>query len=60
MKAYVITTGALFGLLTAAHVLRMATENADLARDPFYVTITLLSAALCAWSVHVLRRAGTA
>jgi hypothetical protein len=60
MRAYVITTGVLFGLLTVAHVLRMATENADLARDPFYVAITLLSAALCAWSVYVLRRPRTA
>jgi uncharacterized membrane protein len=56
MKAYVITTGAVFGLLTLAHVLRMVLEDARLATDPAYVGVTAVSAALCAWSWHVLRR----
>jgi hypothetical protein len=56
MKAYVITTGAVFGLLAIAHVLRMVWEDAGLARDPFYLGITAAAAALCGWSVYVLRR----
>jgi hypothetical protein len=56
MKAYVIITGLIFGLLAVAHVLRMLTENAALVRDPFYVAITAAAAALCGWSVYVLRR----
>ncbi|HEU4883848.1 MAG TPA: hypothetical protein VFT45_16430 [Longimicrobium sp.] len=56
MKAYVITTGALFGLLAIAHVLRMVWEDAGLARDPFYLCITAVAAALCGWSLYVLRR----
>ncbi|HSU17268.1 hypothetical protein [Longimicrobium sp.] len=58
MKAYVITTGVVFGLLTVAHLLRIAGENPRLAADPFYVAITLASAALCVWAMWVLRRAG--
>ena len=56
MKAYVITTGAVFGLLALAHVLRIAGEDARLAADPFYMAITVAAAGLCAWSVFVLRR----
>jgi hypothetical protein len=58
MKAYVITTGAVFGLLALAHLLRIIGEDATLATDPFYVSITLAAAALCGWSVLVLRRMG--
>jgi hypothetical protein len=57
MKAYVVTTGVVFGLLTVAHLLRIAGENPRLAADPFYVAITLASAALCVWAMWVLRRA---
>ena len=57
MKAYVITTGVVFGLLTLAHLLRIVGENPRLAADPFYMAITTASAALCVWAVVVLRRA---
>jgi uncharacterized membrane protein len=56
MKAYVITSGAIFGVLTIAHLLRIAVENRHLATDPFFVLITLASAALCIWAWRVLRR----
>lgn len=56
MKTYVIITGLIFGLLAAVHVLRMLMEDAALVRDPFYVAITVAAAALCGWSVYVLRR----
>ena len=59
MKAYVVTTGTVFGLLAVAHVMRMIGEDASLATDPAYVAITAASAALCAWSVVVLRRLWT-
>ena len=57
MKAYVITTGVVFGLLTIAHVLRIIGENHALAADPAYIAITAASAALCVWAFVVLRRA---
>jgi hypothetical protein len=56
MKAYVITTGAVFGLLTILHLLRIVTENPHLATDPIYLLITLASAALSIWALYVLRR----
>lgn len=56
MKAYVITSGGIFGALTIAHLLRIAVENRRLATDPVYILITLASAALCIWAWRVLRR----
>lgn len=56
MKAYVITTGAVFGLLTLAHVARMFSERPGPGEEPWYIAITLASAALCAWAFVVLRR----
>jgi hypothetical protein len=55
MKAYVVTTGTLFGLLTLAHLLRIITESPLLARDPWYVLITVVAAALCLWAWRLLR-----
>ncbi len=37
MKAYVITTGAVFGLLTLAHAWRVIAEDPHLATDPWFV-----------------------
>jgi uncharacterized membrane protein len=56
MKAYVTTSGAIFGVLTIAHLLRIAVENRQLATNPFFVLITLASATLCIWAWYVLRR----
>lgn len=60
MRTYVITTGAVFGLLTLAHLWRIVGENPHLAADPFFVTVTALSAALCVWAALVLRKAAKA
>ena len=54
MKAYVMTTGAVFGLITLAHVLRVVAEGPRLATDPFFVLLTVLSTALCLWAWRVL------
>ena len=56
MKAYVITSGGIFGVLTIAHLLRIAVENRHLATEPVYILITLASATLCVWAWVVLRR----
>lgn len=57
MKAYLITTGVIFGLITLAHFWRMYAEPAAHATDPFFIGLTVLTLGLCAWSVHLLRRA---
>jgi len=56
MKAYVITTCGVFGLLTVAHLLRIIMENRQLATDPAFIVITLASAGLCIWGISLLRR----
>jgi hypothetical protein len=55
MKAYVITTGAVFGLLTVLHIWR-ATLERNLATEPWFILITIASTALCLWAVVLLRR----
>ncbi|HEV8264801.1 MAG TPA: hypothetical protein VGQ06_07605 [Gemmatimonadales bacterium] len=57
LKAYVMTTGAIFGLLTVAHLWRIIEEGAHLARDPWYILITLATGVLCLWAWRVLRLA---
>lgn len=55
MRAYVITSGAIFGLLTIAHLWRMAVEP-HLATDLVYIFITAIAAGLGIWAWRVLRR----
>ncbi len=55
MKAYVITTGLVFALVTVAHVARVFMEDLALARSPEYVVITLFTAGLSVWAWRVLR-----
>jgi len=56
MKAYVMTTGGLFGLLVVAHIWRVIEEGPGPAKDPFFILITVAGAALCLWAWQVLRR----
>jgi hypothetical protein len=60
MKAYLITTSTIFGLITLAHVARIFAEGWNLARDPVFILLTALSAGLCAWGFLLLKRSSTA
>ncbi len=55
MKAYVTTTGVVFGVLAVAHIWRVIEEGPHLATDPWYVLITVAAAALSVWAWRVLR-----
>ena len=55
MKAYVKTTGAVFGLITLAHLLRIIAEGPHLMTDPWYVLLTVAAGTLCFWAVRLLR-----
>ena len=57
MKAYVLTTGIVFGLLTLAHLWRIAAEAFNLLTDPFCVGITVGAGALSFWAWRLLRLA---
>jgi tellurite resistance protein TehA-like permease len=56
LKAYVIVTGVVFGLLTVAHVWRIIEEGSHLATDISWVLITVASAALFLWACRLLWR----
>ena len=56
MKAYLISTGTLFGLITGAHILRVAEEGRHLATEPFFVIMTVASTAMCAWAFRLLAK----
>ena len=56
MKAYLATTGTIFGLVVVAHVWRVAEESRALAGDPTFLGLTIAAAALCVWAFRLLRR----
>jgi hypothetical protein len=55
VRAYLITTGSVFGLIVVAHVLRVVEEGTHLMSDPVWVLLTLLCAALSLWAWRLLR-----
>jgi hypothetical protein len=56
MKAYVATSGTIFGLLVIAHLLRVFAEGTRVASDAFFVVSTLIAAGLSLWAVRLLRQ----
>ena len=54
MKVYLALTAVVFGVLTAVHVWRMIAESTSLAKDPFFLLLTVVSASLCLWAVKLL------
>jgi len=59
VKAYVVTTGAIFGLLVTVHVWRAFAEGPRIATDPWFILITALAAGFCFWAWRVLRKMRT-
>jgi hypothetical protein len=56
MKAYLITTGTVFGLITLAHICRMVAEGLRLAKEPVFLLLTFVAAALSIWAWRLLGR----
>lgn len=56
MKIYLGFTAILFALLAVLHLWRMVAESSSLAKDPWFLVITLVSAALSAWALWLLMR----
>lgn len=56
MKAYLIITGVVFGLITAAHIWRAFAEGPQLARNPVFLLLTALAAGLSIWAWSLLGR----
>jgi hypothetical protein len=61
MKAYLITTGSLFGVIALAHLARTIVEWSRLATDPWFVlegpTLGVVAGALSFWAWRLLRPA---
>lgn len=55
MKAYLITTGSVFTLVTLAHIWRAISESTALARDPWFILLTIVTAGLSVWAWRLLR-----
>ena len=55
MRTYVIATGIVFALLTLAHIWRIVLEP-HLVRDPFFITATVVAAALGGTAWRLARR----
>ena len=56
MKAYLITTGIVFALITLAHIWRVVAEGRHLATDPVFILLTIAAAALSFWAWRLLGR----
>ena len=56
MKAYLIITGGVFALLVMMHILRLVLESTRPLTDPFFIAMTIISAALSIWAWVLLRR----
>ena len=56
MRAYIITTGTVFLLITIAHIARLAVEPTHVLREPIFLGLTILAASLSVWAFVVLRR----
>ena len=51
MKSYLLTTGAIFGLLLVSHVARVVVEGIYLIREPIFVLTTIASGAVFIWAI---------
>jgi hypothetical protein len=56
MKAYLVTTGTVFGLIVVAHVARVFAEGPHLATDPVFLVLTFAATALSFWAWRLLWR----
>ncbi len=56
MKAYLLTTSVLFGLITLAHLWRIAAETSRLFSEPDFLCLTVLAAGMCSWGIVLVRR----
>jgi hypothetical protein len=57
MKAYLMTTGVVFALITLAHIVRIVMEGPYLLKEPLYIVLTLAAAGLSVWAWRLLRLA---
>jgi hypothetical protein len=55
MRAYLLTSGVIFVLVTLAHFARMYAEP-HVLKEPAYLLLTVLTAAMSVWAGWLWRR----
>ena len=55
MKGYVLTSGGIFGLILAAHALRLVAEGSHVIREPVFILFTAIAAVMCGWAFSIAR-----
>jgi hypothetical protein len=56
MKAYIATTCLIFIAVTIAHIMRMVSERGGPGDQPWYILLTLATAAFAVWGGLLLVR----
>ena len=54
MKAYLIVTGVIFGLIVALHIAKAVDEGPSTAKNPLFILLTALAGALSIWAWRLL------
>jgi dolichyl-phosphate-mannose--protein O-mannosyl transferase len=54
MKAYLATTGTVFGLIVVAHIWRAIAEGPAMVKNPVFILLTVAAAALSVWASRLL------
>ena len=55
MKAYIATSGTIFGVITLAHIFRVYAEGVERAKDPWFLATTAIAVALTVWAWRAWR-----
>ena len=58
MRAFLIVTASVFGLIVVVHVWRALEEGPHVATEPSFVLATVIAAGLCLWACRLLRQRG--
>jgi hypothetical protein len=54
LKAYLATTGTVFGLIFVAHIWRAVAEGPAMVKNPVFILLTVAAAALSVWAWRLL------
>ena len=55
MRAYLLSTGTVFGFIVLIHIWRVIQESQALLRDPWYWLITAVALGFCIWAFRLVR-----
>lgn len=56
MKAYLIVTGVIFAAIVALHIAKAVAEGPSTAKNPLFILLTALAAAMSLWAWRLLWR----